>query len=73
MNSTATQRAQDKTATGDQSREAADRLAVERRAYKSIIAENTALVLSTDSELFNFLKGMSLGVDVNPRKTAGAR
>jgi hypothetical protein len=30
LNSTATQRAQDKTATGDQYREAADRLAVER-------------------------------------------
>jgi len=30
LNGTATQRAQDITATGDQSREAADRLAIER-------------------------------------------
>ena len=29
------------------------------QAYKSIIAENTTLVLSTDSDLFKFLKGMS--------------
>ena len=28
------------------------------QAYKSIIAQNTTLVLSTDSELFKFLKGM---------------
>jgi membrane protease subunit HflC len=28
-------------------------------AYKAIIAENTTLVLSTDSELFKYLKGMS--------------
>ncbi len=28
------------------------------QSYKSIIAENTTLVLSTDSELFKFLKGM---------------
>jgi regulator of protease activity HflC (stomatin/prohibitin superfamily) len=28
------------------------------QAYKSIIAENTTLVLSTDSELFKFLRGM---------------
>ena len=27
-------------------------------SYKFIIAENTTLVLSTDSELFKFLKGM---------------
>ena len=29
------------------------------QAYSSIIAENTTLVLSTDSDLFKFLKGMS--------------
>ena len=29
------------------------------QAYKSLIAENTTLVLSTDSDLFKFLKGMS--------------
>jgi modulator of FtsH protease HflC len=28
-------------------------------AYKSIIAENTTLVLSTDSDLFKFLKGIN--------------
>jgi len=35
------------------------------QAYKSIIEENTTLVLSTDSDLFKFLKGMSPdGMDV---------
>ena len=29
------------------------------QAYQSVIAENTTLVLSTDSDLFQFLKGMS--------------
>ena len=29
------------------------------QSYKSIIAENTTVVLSTDSDLFKFLKGMS--------------
>ena len=29
------------------------------QAYKSIIAENTTLVLSTDSDLFKFLKGLA--------------
>jgi membrane protease subunit HflC len=29
------------------------------QAYKTIIAESTTLVLSTDSDLFKFLKGMS--------------
>jgi hypothetical protein len=28
------------------------------QSYKSIIAENTTLILSTDSELFKFLRGM---------------
>ncbi len=31
------------------------------QAYDSIIADNTTLVLSTDSDLFKFLKGMSPG------------
>ncbi len=34
------------------------------QSYKSIIAENTTLVLSTDSDLFKFLKGMSPDGDV---------
>ena len=29
------------------------------QSYKSIIGNNTTLVLSTDSDLFKFLKGMS--------------
>jgi membrane protease subunit HflC len=29
------------------------------QAYKSIIGENTTLMLSTDSDLFKFLKNMS--------------
>ncbi len=33
------------------------------QAYKSIIEENTTLVLSTDSDLFKFLKGMDPGGD----------
>jgi membrane protease subunit HflC len=36
------------------------------QAYKSIIAENTTLVLSTDSELFKFLKGITPKGDVTP-------
>lgn len=34
------------------------------QSYKSIIAENTTLVLSTDSDLFKFLKGMSPVEDI---------
>lgn len=33
------------------------------QAYKAIIAENTTLVLSTDSDLFKFLKGMTPASD----------
>ena len=29
------------------------------QSYKSVIAKNTTLVLSTDSDLFKFLKGMA--------------
>jgi membrane protease subunit HflC len=44
------------------------------QSYKSIIAENTTLVMSTDSDLFKFLKGMTPGVDVDPARAAsGAR
>ena len=41
------------------------------QSYKSIIAENTTLVLSTNSDLFKFLKGMTPDSDVvqNPRST----
>jgi membrane protease subunit HflC len=35
-------------------------------SYKFIIAENTTLVLSTDSELFKFLKGMDPNAGANP-------
>ena len=34
------------------------------QAYKSLIAENTTLVLSTDSDLFKFLKGMTPDGDI---------
>jgi membrane protease subunit HflC len=44
------------------------------QSYKSIIAENTTLVLSTDSELFKFLKGMSPDSDSpSARVAAGER
>jgi membrane protease subunit HflC len=36
------------------------------QAYKSLIAENTTLVLSTDSDLFKFLKGINPKGDVAP-------
>ena len=34
------------------------------QSYKSIIAENTTLILSTDSDLFKFLKGMTPANDM---------
>jgi membrane protease subunit HflC len=40
------------------------------QSYKSIIAENTTLVLSTDSDLFKFLKGMAPDADVIPVRRA---
>jgi modulator of FtsH protease HflC len=40
-------------------------------AYKSIIAENTTLVLSTDSDLFKFLKGITPKVSVVPAQRSG--
>jgi len=42
------------------------------QAYKSIIADNTTLVLTTDSELFKFLKGMTPGGSAGPARVAGA-
>jgi len=42
------------------------------QSYKSIISDNTTLVLSTDSDLFKFLKGMSPDGTVLPGKPAGA-
>jgi modulator of FtsH protease HflC len=33
------------------------------QSYKSIIAENTTLILSTDSDLFKFFKNMSPDTD----------
>ena len=41
------------------------------QSYKSIIAENTTLVLSTDSDLFKFLKGMTPMDDVVPAERSG--
>ena len=41
------------------------------QAYKSIIAENTTLVLSTNSDLFKFLKGMAQDSDVVPAPRVG--
>jgi membrane protease subunit HflC len=41
------------------------------QSYKSIIAENTTLVLSTDSDLFKFLKGMTAMDDVVPAQPSG--
>ena len=36
------------------------------QAYKTIIADNTTLILSTDSDLFKFLKGMAPGRGAQP-------
>ncbi|KAB2943515.1 MAG: protease modulator HflC [Hyphomicrobium sp.] len=41
------------------------------QAYKSIIAKNTTLVLSTDSDLFKFLKGMTPKSSVVPAQPSG--
>ena len=41
------------------------------QSYKSIIAENTTLVLSTDSDLFKFLQSMTPGDNVDPVQTSG--
>src|ERR1700693_1445525 len=41
------------------------------QSYKSMIAENTTLVLSTSSDLFKFLKGMAPDGDVPPAPRSG--
>jgi len=41
------------------------------QSYKSIIAENTTLVLSTDSDLFKFLKGMMPNGSIVPAPRSG--
>ena len=43
------------------------------QSYRSIIAENTTLILSTDSDLFKFLKGMTPGGAVDPAQASGVR
>lgn len=43
------------------------------RSYKFIIAENTTLVLSTDSDLFKFLKSMTPDGNIYPVQTPGVR
>jgi membrane protease subunit HflC len=43
------------------------------QSYRSIIADNTTLVLSTDSDLFKFLKSMTPGDNVDAVQTSGAR
>src|SRR5246127_519362 len=41
------------------------------QSYKSIIAENTTIVLSTDSDLFKFLKGMMPNGSIVPAPRSG--
>ena len=41
------------------------------QAYKSIIAEDTTLVLSTESDLFKFLKGITPDGDIVPAQRSG--
>ncbi|MGB5606082.1 MAG: protease modulator HflC [Gammaproteobacteria bacterium] len=43
------------------------------QAYKTIIAKDTTLVLSTDSDLFKFLKSMTPGGGVDPFQASGTR
>lgn len=43
------------------------------QAYKSIIGNNTTLVLSTDSDLFKFLKAMAPDGGIDPAKPSGGR
>ena len=43
------------------------------QSYRSIIAENTTLILSTDSDLFKFLKGMTPGGAVDPVQASDVR
>ncbi len=58
----------------NQSREAVEFYEFTRtmQSYKDIIAEDTTLVLSTESDLFKFLKGMTPdGDDVSGRRSSG--
>ena len=41
------------------------------QSYESIIGENTTLVLSTDSEMFKFLKGMTPGTGIARTRSSG--
>ena len=41
------------------------------QAYRSVIAQNTTLILSTESDLFKFLKGMTPGPRQRPRRARG--
>ena len=41
------------------------------QSYKSIIGEHTTLVLSTDSDLFKFLKGMTPGTGIARTQSSG--
>jgi membrane protease subunit HflC len=41
------------------------------QSYKYIISEGTTLVLSTDSDLFKFLKGMTPGGDFGSARNSG--
>ena len=43
------------------------------QAYKSIIADNTTLVLSTGSDLFKYLKGMNPDGESAPAQMPGTR
>jgi membrane protease subunit HflC len=43
------------------------------QSYKSIIGEGTTLVLSTDSDLFKFLKGMTPDASVGSARRSGTR
>ncbi|MDA0664167.1 MAG: protease modulator HflC [Proteobacteria bacterium] len=43
------------------------------QAYKSIIADNTTLVLSTSSDLFKYLKGMNPDGEIAPARMPGEK
>ncbi len=57
----------------NQSQEAVDFYEFTRtmQAYKPIIADNTTMILSTDSDLFKFLKGMAPDGDIDPVQPSG--
>ena len=43
------------------------------QSYKTVIGENTTLVLSTDSDLFKFLKSMNPDAIIDSARTAGTK